>query len=70
MQRAAFRDPPAMFLSVPTNAFPVTVIEYGAGAACDNGGITAGVGDCRIHLSPRFPISPFRVIWFVESGSR
>ena len=50
MQRAAFRDPPAMFLTVSPYSPPVTVIEYGAGAALFNCGITAGVGFYAVPL--------------------
>lgn len=56
MQRAAFRDPPAMFLSVPTDAFPMTVIQHGAGAALFDCGVTAGVG-C-VHGVPLISSQP------------
>ena len=57
MQRAISSNPPAMFLSVSPYSPPVAVVEYGAGAALFNCGITAGVR-CFVHISPLFQITP------------
>jgi len=43
MQRATSGNPPAVFFTIAADAFPMTIIQHGAGAVCFYGGITAGV---------------------------
>lgn len=67
MQRAVSSNRPSEFIPIAADAFPMTVIQHGAGAALFNCGITAGVEYCRVHISALFQIILFRVILFVDS---